>query len=1144
MGKHTGVLMKKWFLNLPLSKKLILVLLSVGLLPMTIASIVTLHSAKTELSEKAFDQLEAVRQIKSLAVQRYFQQVENQIVTMANTPVTQWAMTGFSQLFQEMDDDELTDEEELAQFKKELKSYYTDQFLPKYQNENDGKTLDIDSLINTLDAEAIVSQYLYIQRNSHPLGEKHKLNLVDGESKYHDTHEQYHPAFREFLEKFGFYDIFLIDIESGDIVYSVFKELDYGTSLKDGPYSNTNFAEAFKSALALNKGEVSLKDYKLYTPSYEAPASFIATPIFSGGQKIGVLVFQMPLEPINEIMTERSGMGETGESYLVGNDKLMRSDSYLDPENHSVSTSFKNPEKGKVESQAVTEALNNLSGNKIIMDYNGHSVLSSYAPIDLKYFKWTIIAEIDEAEAFESIYSIQLQMTTFGIIGAIIIALLAMYVSKMISTPILALSNTIVKVEQEGDFKIQIQNDSNDEVGHTSRAFNNLLDNLSQAISGTNHVLEELGKGNFDSSVSESFPGELGLLTKGTNAANEKVKHANEEQEKQANIAAENAEKARQQAKETMVIKQALDVSATAVMISDVDFNIVYQNVSSDQLMHSREKEFQQNLSRFNAQNIIGQNIDIFHKKPDHQRNLLKSLKDTLNTEIKIGSLTLELATTPIRDENDKYLGAVLEWQDRTEALKQEEKEKSIANENARIRQALDNSSTSTMIADAKYNVIYTNNSLNQLMQNASGDFKKHLGSFDPSRLLGSNMDSFHKNPSSQRNILNTLTGSLESEIVAGDRTLALTINPIVASDGTRIGTVTEWKDRTAEVNIEREIDQIIDAASKGHFSSRINLDNKTGFFKSISGSLNSLLGTTDIALKDIMRIFSALASGDLSQTMDKNYEGDFAQLKQDANNTVNKLKEIIQSITTSSSDIARAANEISRGNISLSKRTDDQASALQSTATSMEEITQIVKESESNAQKANELAERSVEIAREGNQSIQETSKAMEGISAASAKITNIIAVIDEISLQTNLLSLNATIEAARAGEQGKGFAVVANEVRTLAQRSAEAAKEIKTLIENTVIKVEEGSQLVSKSEETLSTIVDEIEKVGDMMNHILVSAQEQSIGIEQVNLATNQMGTVTQENAALVEQASNSSEKMATQAQLLDQMVSFFKS
>ena len=1142
--------MKTWFLNLSLSKKLILLLVAVGLIPMIIASFIAIQTAKSQLKSQAFSQLEAVREIKGSALKRYFATVEDQLVTLSHSETIVNAMAAFGRSFFRLPRSERLEAQDIAEYKLKLKDYYINQFGKKYQKENDGKKIDFDGLLNNLSNDAIVAQYMYIANNSNPLGEKHLLDFADGRAVYHNSHKLYHPSVREFLEKFGFYDIFLVDANTGVIVYSVFKELDYGTSLIDGPYANTNFAAAFTNALKLEDGQAHLTDFRSYTPSYEAPASFISTPIFNRGEISGVLIFQMPMEPINAIMSERSGMGETGDSYLVGEDFLMRSDSFLDSQYRTVTRSFRNPAKGSVKTLASSEALEGKKGNKIIKNFSNEHVLSSYAAIELPHSKWAIIAEIEQSEALAGIQSVTWTITIFALIGAIVIGFFALVISRITAAPILELSNTIQQVEKEGNFRLMIKNNYKDEIGQTARAFNQLIANLNEVISGTNSVLDAMGKNNYGVSVSSNYSGQLGILTQGVNDARNQIKKANIEQEKQAERAHKSAqdaqhaaEKAQAQAEESLVIKQALDVSATAVMITDAELNIVYQNDSAQKLMSKRESEIRKALPSFNANNILGSSFSTFITDNLQRDAMLQSLKSDYSDDLKLADLTFKLNATPITDQNKRFLGSVVEWVDTTEALIKEIQERRIANENSRIRQALDSSSTGALIADTSYKIIYTNNECKEIMRSAQGELQKVLGSFDANNLVNSNLMQFYTSGKNQRKILDQLTTTHHEEMVQGKKTFSVSSTPIINGQNERIGTVVEWRDRSDEVAIEKEIDNIIDAASKGNFGESIDLTGKTGFFRTVSESLNNLLSTTNVALADIMRIFSALANGDLSQTISKDYEGEFAQLKSDANNTVIKLDDIISNIRSASTDIARGASEISSGNASLSHRTEQQASSLEVTASNMEEMISIVRNSEENAQAVNELADRSVQIAREGNQSVLATSAAMKDITLASTKISNIIGVIDEIAFQTNLLALNAAVEAARAGEQGRGFAVVASEVRNLAQRSANAAKEIKTLIEDSVHKVEQGSSLVNESEDTLKSIVTEIEEVGNMMADILNSAKKQTTGIEQVNQAVSQMDQMTQENAALVEQASAASESMADQAHKLDQLVSFFK-
>jgi len=353
------------------------------------------------LRKEAFDKLAAVRQVKRAAVERYFQTIENQIVTFSRDRMVVDAMREYRNDFRRFRKENGLSAADVDRMRRELRTYYNDDFSNEYQKQNSGRSPDIDTYFKMLDDDSIALQYYYIKTNSNPLGSKHLLDRADDGSRYSQLHGDIHPIIRDYLTRFGYYDIFLVDPDTGDIVYTVFKELDFSTSLIDGPNADTNFGEAFRRANAAgNRDTVVLVDYDSYLPSYEAPASFIASPIFDGDEKIGIAMFQMPIDRLNTIMNERAGLGDTGETYLVGPDKLMRSDSYLDPERHSVIASFRHPEKGKVETVAAAAALSGKTGAEVIIDYNGNPVLSAYTPVDIGDFTWGLLAEIDVAEAF------------------------------------------------------------------------------------------------------------------------------------------------------------------------------------------------------------------------------------------------------------------------------------------------------------------------------------------------------------------------------------------------------------------------------------------------------------------------------------------------------------------------------------------------------------------------------------------------------------------------------------------------------------------------------------------------------------------------------------------------------------------------
>ncbi|NRA24111.1 MAG: hypothetical protein HRU08_06480, partial [Oleispira sp.] len=527
-----------------------------------------------------------------------------------------------------------------------------------------------------------------------------------------------------------------------------------------------------------------------------------------------------------------------------------------------------------------------------------------------------------------------------------------------------------------------------------------------------------------------------------------------------------------QAGQENIRIRKALDVCNTNVMMADTNLDIVYMNDSVQKMMLVAEGDLKAELPSFDARNLIGSNIDQFHKNPAHQRGMLANLSEGYKTDIQVGPRTFGLIATPVFNEGER-LGTAVEWLDKTELLAQAAKDKEVADTNARVKQALDSVSGNTMIADNDFNIIYMNAAVQGMMLHAQGDIRKDLPNFDANNLLGQNIDVFHKNPSHQRNLVANMRGTYKAEIMVGGRTFGLIANPIESEQGERLGAVVEWMDRTEEVAVEKEVDTLVQAAAGGDLSQRLEISNKDGFFLNLAKGLNNLVGIADNVVNDTARVLDALAHGSLTETITADYQGSFGKLKQDSNATVAKLTEIITNIRESASTVSTGANEIAQGNSDLSQRTEAQASNLEETASSMEEMTSAVKQTSENSTHANELAVSASKQAAQGGEVVGRAVTAMEEINQASNKIADIIGVIDEIAFQTNLLALKAAVEAARAGEQGRGFAVVAGEVRNLAQRSAGAAKEIKDLIRDSVEKVNAGTNLVNESGNTLKDIV-----------------------------------------------------------------------
>ena len=467
---------------------------------------------------------------------------------------------------------------------------------------------------------------------------------------------------------------------------------------------------------------------------------------------------------------------------------------------------------------------------------------------------------------------------------------------------------------------------------------------------------------------------------------------------------------------------------------------------------------------------------------------------------------------------------------------------KATADDMMQIKVALDNVSSSVMMADNDNVIMYMNNAVTDLMKGAESDIKKDLPDFDAASLVGTCIDVFHKNPAHQQQLLKNMTASYTAQIEVGGRIFKLTANPVVNEAGLRLGTAVEWLDRTSEVAVEKEVETIVSSAKAGDLSQRLELSGKDGFFLQLSEGINEMIGVISSSFEDVARVIRAMSEGDLTQKITDDYEGTYAEIKNDINATIDKLEDVIGQIVESSEFFKSTSEEIAAGNNNLSQRAEEQASTLEETASSMEELTGTVKNNADNAQQANQLAAGARTTAEKGGDVVKEAVIAMEEINNSSTKIAEIISVIDEIAFQTNLLALNASVEAARAGEQGRGFAVVATEVRNLAGRSATAAKEIKDLITDSAEKVENGSKLVNESGETLSEIVNGVKKVGDIISEIAAASSEQSAGIDQINKAVSQMDEMTQQNAALAEEASAASESSVSKAVDMVKLVEFF--
>ncbi len=488
------------------------------------------------------------------------------------------------------------------------------------------------------------------------------------------------------------------------------------------------------------------------------------------------------------------------------------------------------------------------------------------------------------------------------------------------------------------------------------------------------------------------------------------------------------------------------------------------------------------------------------------------------------------LNNTIVADRNDeagKMMKSLELMQNKLRSDAQEAKR--ILDENSRIHVALDNVGANVMVADNDRNIVYVNKSVQAMLRRAEADIRLKLPNFNANQLINSNIDQFHANPSHQRNLLATFTTNFKAEIKLGPRVFGLSANPIINTAGDRLGSVVEWNDRTEEAATEAEMAGIVAAAVRGDFTLRASETDKTGFFKNLSVDINRLMNTSEVGLNEVLRVLDALAHGDLTQTIVKQYDGTFGLLKNACNGSMEKLAYTMTEVITATDALSNAAEQVSATSQALSQAASEQAASVEQTSSSIEQMAAGISQNAENAKVTDGMAGKAAKEAQEGGIAVKQTVNAMKEIATK-------IGIIDDIAYQTNMLALNAAIEAARAGEHGKGFAVVAAEVRKLAERSQVAAKEIGDLASGSVKTAERAGELIDE-------IVPGIGKTSDLVQEIAAASQEQSAGVGQINTAMGQMNQITQQNASSSEELAATAEEMTGQAEQLLELVRFFQ-
>jgi len=492
----------KWTIK----KKLIIILLLIGLIPLISLSFFSYQKVDTEFLLNNKNRLVALREQKRMVIEDYFKQIENQLITFSEDLTIIDATYKFKETFKSV-------ESEIGNNYKSNNQKLKERYNYQLENTPGSKPNQINDWFPKSETSKIL-QSLYIGENSNPIGEKEKLNGANDASSYTKWHLKFHPQIKSFLGKFGYYDIFIVDIQTGDIVYSVFKEVDYATNLISGPYKDTGIGKVFKAIRkSSDKDFTYMTDFAPYSPSYNAAAAFMGSPIYDGSKKIGALIFQAPIDKIDAIMTNNNswkkvGLGDSGEVYLVGADFKLRNNSRFFIEDPKGFFGFLNDLKiskdviGHIKSLNTTiglmevkttgskAAIGDQTGFKIFPDYRGVEVLSAFSPVHIMGLKWGLLAEIDKAEAFATQESLKTWNFTFGGMAMLLIVFIAFIIANLFSKPILALVNSAENISK-GNLKNDLQiSKPSDEIGTLLTVFENMARNLKKFIKHSEDILQ------------------------------------------------------------------------------------------------------------------------------------------------------------------------------------------------------------------------------------------------------------------------------------------------------------------------------------------------------------------------------------------------------------------------------------------------------------------------------------------------------------------------------------------------------------------------------------------------------------------------------------------------------------------------------